>query len=173
MEKRDHYRNVFKSDHLSSYDLEDFMEQGRPLEFTIKHVTQELKTKVAGKIDANIAYFIEPIKPLVLNATNSKIVAKFANSPFVNDWNNLNIELYIQKGITFGKDTVQGIRIKDTPPKAITEHEINLIKGQVAIIVNLKDLNVFYSGLTPKKKTHKDIIEILKDKQIDLKQQSL
>lgn len=81
--------------------------------------------------------------------------------------------MYIQKGITFGKDTVQGIRIKDTPPKAITEHEINLIKGQVAIIVNLKDLNVFYSGLTPKKKTHKDIIEILKDKQIDLKQQSL
>ena len=69
--KKSHYRNVFKSDHLSSYDLEDFTEQGRPLEFTIKNVVQELGTKVAGKkIDANIAYFVEPIKPLVLNATN-------------------------------------------------------------------------------------------------------
>tara|TARA_R110000822_G_scaffold310050_1_gene441069 strand:+ start:820 stop:1338 length:519 start_codon:yes stop_codon:yes gene_type:complete len=172
MIKKQHYRAVFKSDHLSSYDLEDFTEQGRPLEFTIKHVTQELKTKVAGrKIDANVAYFIEPIKPLVLNATNSKIISKFANTPFVNDWKNIPIELYIQKGITFGKETVQGIRIKETPPKAITEHEVKLIKDKVSLIVDLKALNVFYAGLTPKEKTHKEIIEILKEKQIDLKQQ--
>jgi len=170
--KKSHYRNVFKSDHLSSYDLEDFTEQGRPLEFTIKNVVQELGTKVAGKkIDANIAYFVEPIKPLVLNATNSKIVAKFAGSPFVNDWNNIPIELYVQKNINFGRDTVQGIRIRETPPKAITSQEIKLIKGKVAVITDLKSLNIFYAGLTPKEKTHKDIIEALKGKQTDLKQQ--
>lgn len=169
--KKQHYRNVFKSDHLSSYDLEDFTEQGRPLEFTIKHVVQELKTKVAGKrIDANIAYFVEPIKPLVLNATNSKIVAKFAGSPFVNDWINISIELQVKKNINFGKDIVQGIRIKETPPKPITEQEIKLIKGKVSIITELKDLNIFYSKLTPKEKTDKRVVDILKEKQIDLKQ---
>ena len=62
--KKNHYRKVFKSDHLSSYDLEDFIEEGRPLDFTIKHVIQEIGTRVAGKkIDANIGYFVEPIKP--------------------------------------------------------------------------------------------------------------
>ena len=93
-----HYRNVFKSDHLSSYDLEDFIEQGRPLEFTIKHVEQKLKTKVAGRsVDANIAFFVEPVKPMVLNAGNSKIIAKMAGSNFGQDWKNIPVELYIQK----------------------------------------------------------------------------
>jgi len=70
--KKHHYRAVFKSDHLGSADLEEMLEENCELIFTIKHVKQERNTKVAGRnIDANIAYFHEPIKPLVLNATNS------------------------------------------------------------------------------------------------------
>ena len=48
-EKKHHYRNVFKSDHLGSADLEDLIEQGHNLNFTIKEVRQELGVKVAGK----------------------------------------------------------------------------------------------------------------------------
>ena len=44
-----HYRNVFKSDHLGSADLEDLIEQGVQLCFTIKEVRQEKGAKVAGK----------------------------------------------------------------------------------------------------------------------------
>lgn len=76
-ETKTHYRKVFKSDHLSVADLEDFIEAKRPLIFTIREVKQEIGVTVAGrKINANIAYFVEDIKPLVLNATNSKIVKK-------------------------------------------------------------------------------------------------
>src|SRR5690606_12977125 len=97
MENKTHYRKVFKSDHLGSADLEEMTEEGKSLIFTISHVNQEYQTKVAGKkIDANIAYFKEGIKPLVLNSTNSKILKKMANnSPFVEDWKGLTIELYI------------------------------------------------------------------------------
>ena len=49
-----HYRKVFKSDHLSSYDLEDFIEEGRALDFTISHVNQETQVRVAGKNTAII-----------------------------------------------------------------------------------------------------------------------
>tara|TARA_R110002051_G_scaffold315679_1_gene394354 strand:- start:101 stop:613 length:513 start_codon:yes stop_codon:yes gene_type:complete len=166
-----HYRKVFKSDHLSSYDLEDFIEEGRALDFTISHVNQETQVRVAGKkIDANIAYFSDGIKPLVLNATNSKIVSKLAGSNFVQDWNNIPVELYIKKGISFGKETVQGVRIKETSPKLITEKDINVIKGRLATVLNLKDLNIFYQNLTVRERTNKDIVKLLKDKQIDLKQ---
>lgn len=166
-----HYRNVFKSDHLSSYDLEDFIEQGRPLEFTIKHVEQKTSTRVAGKkIDANICYFIEPIKPLVLNATNSKILSKFTGSNFVEDWKNIQIELYILKNISFGKETVQGIRIKETQPQQITDKDIKIVKGKVAVLTDNNALNTYYNSLSAKMKTNKEIIQILKDKQIDLKQ---
>ncbi len=92
-----HYRKVFKSDHLGTADLEDYLEDGKRLVFTVREVKQEINVPVAGrKGNYNIAYFVEPIKPLVLNATNSKTMKGFAGgSPFVEDWNNIPIQLYI------------------------------------------------------------------------------
>jgi hypothetical protein len=179
MENKTHYRKVFKSDHLSSFDLEDFIENGVNLEFTIKNVKQfELTNdknsgvRVAGKvIGANIAYFVEDIKPMVLNATNSGTVAKLTKSSFVDDWKNIPVELYILKNIKFGKETVTGIRIKEEAPKSITDQEIKLIKGKVAACLSNVELNAFYASLTSKEKTNKEVLQILKDKQLDLKQQ--
>ncbi len=113
-EKKHHYRAVFKSDHLGSADLEDFIEQGKLLTFTIREVKQEIGVSVAGKKgNHNIAYFIEPIKPLVLNATNSKVVKSFAGgSPFVEDWKNVPVELYIDENVKMKGETVSGVRIK-------------------------------------------------------------
>jgi len=116
--KKDHYRNVFKSDHLGSADLEDFIEQGKPLIFTIKHVKQEKQAKVAGKkIDANIAYFVEPIKPMVLNATNSKQIKTFTGSSFVQDWKNVLVELYVDENVQMKGVTTQGVRIRPIQPR--------------------------------------------------------
>ena len=108
MENKTHYRKVFKSDHLGSADLEDYIEQKKVLVFTIKEVKQEIGVMVAGKKgNHNIAYFTENIKPFVLNAGNSKIVKSFAGgSPFVEDWKNISIELYIDENVRFGKDIV-------------------------------------------------------------------
>lgn len=111
-----HYRKVFKSDHLGVADLEEFIEGGSNLIFTIKHVRQERGAKVAGKkIDANIAYFVENIKPLVLNATNSKLVSKLAGTCFVEDWQNLPIKLYINTGVKMKGEVVGGVRIDPNP----------------------------------------------------------
>ena len=119
MENKTHYRKVFKSDHLGSADLEDYIEQKKVLVFTIKEVKQEIGVMVAGKKgNHNIAYFTENIKPFVLNAGNSKIVKSFAGgSPFVEDWKNISIELYIDENVRFGKDIVCGVRIRSTQPK--------------------------------------------------------
>ena len=87
MSNKTHYRKVFKSDHLGVADLEDLIEAGSSLVFKIKLVKQEYGVKVAGrKGDHNIAYFNEPIKPLVLNATNSKTLKGLCGgSAFVED----------------------------------------------------------------------------------------
>jgi hypothetical protein len=52
---------------------------------------------------------------MVLNATNSKIVKKFAKSPFIEDWKNIPIEIYVQSLKAFGEET-EGLRIKETMP---------------------------------------------------------
>lgn len=166
-----HYRKVFKSDHLGSADLEEMLEEGKPLIFTIKEVKQEYNTKVAGKkIDANIAYFHENIKPLVLNATNSKIVKTLSGgSSFVEDWRNILIELYIDPLVKMKGETVGGVRIKEQPPKTYTEQEIKLIKGKVAACLSIEDLTTLYNS-DIKIKTNKELVEVFRTKNRELNQ---
>jgi hypothetical protein len=118
MAEKTHYRKVFKSDHLGVADLEDLIEAGTKLNFTIKHVKQEYGVAVAGrKGDFNIAYFVENIKPLVLNATNSKVMKKITGSAFVEDWNNIFVALYIDPSTKLKGEIVGGVRINPTQPK--------------------------------------------------------
>ncbi len=127
MEKKTHYRKVFKSDHLGVADLEEMNEKGTRLVFTVKEVKQHLIVSgvknsgvvVAGKrISANIAHFNEDIKPFVLNATNSGIMKSFANnSPLIEDWANKAIELYIDPTVSMKGEVVGGVRIRPVQPK--------------------------------------------------------
>lgn len=114
-----HYRKVFKSDHLGVADLEDLLESNSDMIFTISHVRQEIGAKVAGKkIDANIAYFAENIKPLCLNATNSKVLKKLTGSVFVEDWSGIRVKLYIDPSASFAGERTGGVRIN---PNRVTE----------------------------------------------------
>lgn len=116
------YRKVYKSDHLGVVDLEEMVEQGKPLIFTIKHVKQEIGVVVAGnKGNHNIAYFVEPIKPWVLNAGNAAIVRSFSESRSTDtdNWNNIPVELYIDSNVKMKGQIVGGVRIKPIQPKLI------------------------------------------------------
>lgn len=128
--KKHHYKSVFKSDHLGSADLEDMIEEKKPLIFTIREVKQEMGVMVAGKKgNHNIAYFVEKIKPWVINATNGKIIRGFIadRSPMVEDWKNVPIELYIDENIKFGKDTVSGVRVRPMQPKVKVKPEFSAL----------------------------------------------
>lgn len=117
-EHKTHYRKVFKSDHLGRADLEDLIEEGSKLVFTISHVRQEMGAQVAGKrIDANIAYFAEKIKPLVLNATNSGILRKITGSCFIENWQNVAVQLYVDESAKLKGEVVGGVRISPNAPR--------------------------------------------------------
>jgi len=139
-----HFRKVFKSDHLGVSDLEELIEKGSKLIFTIKEVRQEFNTMVAGrKINANIAYFVEPIKPLVLNSTNSKIVKSFNQSPFLEDWSNTIVQLFIDENVKMKGEVVGGVRINPIQPKpkkkpVFTEDNFKAAKENNATIETIK-----------------------------------
>lgn len=120
-----HYRKAYKSDHLGVSDLEDFIEQGVALIFTIKHVKQG-NTKVAGKSGFyNVAHFSENgVKPLVLNATNAKRVANIAGSPLIEDWAGIKIELYIDSNVKMLGEVVGGVRVKSKSTNEPTKQEL-------------------------------------------------
>lgn len=107
-----HYRKVFDSPYLSSMDVVD------PITLTIARVTQETDKTKKTKDTFNTAYFVEKfirpgekLKPMILNATNSKTMAKITGSPFIEDWSNTRITVYVERGIKFGRDTVDGLRV--------------------------------------------------------------
>ena len=142
-EKGTNYRNVYKSDHLGVIDLEEMIEANIPLRFTIKEVKQEMGTKVAGsKIDANICYFQESIKPLVLNSTNAKVLKNLTKSAYIENWKGLCIELYIDSSVKMKGEIVGGVRIKPTllnkPMPFFTEANFEKAKNAGATIERIK-----------------------------------
>jgi len=143
-----HFRKVYKSDHLGVADLEDFIEAGASLIFTIKHVKQEINATVAGKKgNFNIAYFVENIKPLVLNATNAKQIKTFTGSSFVEDWNNVKIELYCDEMVKMKGEVVGGVRIRKLQPQEkvkpiFTADKIEATKSKGITIEQIKAIYV-------------------------------
>lgn len=111
-----HYRKAFDSPYLSSADIVG------PTPLTIKKVTFEADRTKKTKESFNTAWFAEKeirpgekLKPMILNATNSKMVAKLTGTPFIEEWENVAVSIYVEKGIKFGRDTVDGLRIMPAP----------------------------------------------------------
>lgn len=136
MENKTHFRKVYKSDHLGVADLEDLIEGKIPLIFTVSHVKQEYNVPVAGRRgNYNIAYFQEKIKPLVLNATNSRIMKNHAGgSPFVEDWCNIRIRLYIDSNVKMKGEVVGGVRISPDKVQNLTGAQVSQLTDMLNAI---------------------------------------
>ncbi len=112
MTEKTHYRKAFDSPYLSSADIVD------PVVLTIKRVTLEPDRTKKTKDEFNTAWFMEreirpgePLKPMILNATNSKMLAKLTGSKWIDDWQNVPVTIYVDANVRFGKETVEGLRI--------------------------------------------------------------
>ncbi len=122
-----HYRKAFDSPYLSSADITE------PTRLTIARVALEPDKSKKTKDVMNTAYFVEreirpgeKLKPMILNATNSKTMKSITGSAFLEDWINVPITVYVESGIKFGRDTVDGLRIMRQPNRPqITPDQAN------------------------------------------------
>lgn len=115
-----HYRKAFDSPYLSSADIVE------PIVLTIDHVSLEPDRTKKTKDVFNTAHFVEKeirpsekLKPMILNATNSKTMKTLADSPYINDWNNIQVMVYVDHNVRFGKETMDGLRIRAHETKKI------------------------------------------------------
>lgn len=113
-----HYRKAFDSPYLSSADITE------PTVLTVAFVKLEIDRTKKTKDLFNTAHFAETelrpgekLKPMILNATNSKMMKALAGSAFIDDWNNIAITVYVDSGVRFGKETVDGLRIRLPPQR--------------------------------------------------------
>ncbi|HEY5851975.1 MAG TPA: hypothetical protein VIT62_14570 [Lysobacter sp.] len=117
MNDKTHYRKAFDSPYLSSADIVE------PTTLTIKRVTLEKDRTKKTKELFNTAHFAEkdlrpgePLKPMILNATNSKTMKALTGSPYIDDWADVRITVYVDKNVRFGNESVEGLRISPKAP---------------------------------------------------------
>jgi len=120
MTEKTHYRKAFNSPYLSSADIVE------PTVLTISHVRLEADKTKKTKDSFNTAYFKEKelrqgeaLKPMVLNAVNSRTMKNLTGSAFIDDWCNVPITIYVDTNVRFGRDTVEGLRIATERPKMV------------------------------------------------------
>lgn len=110
--KKTHWKSAYKSVHLNSSDLD-----GKEIVLTIVSVKREEHRKEL----CNIAYFKEKgYKPMRLNVGNAKIVKEFCGGhSHIEDWElPILVTIYVDPRVNWGRDTVEGLRIRATQPKS-------------------------------------------------------
>ena len=78
-----HWKKLENPDYIGSYAFQP----GESKVVTIKSVRREMVSGADGKREeCTVVHFAEAEKPLILNATNGKAIAKVAKTPYIEQW---------------------------------------------------------------------------------------
>lgn len=165
MTDKTHYRKAFNSPYLSSSDIVE------PTVLTIKHVRLEPDKTKKTKDSFNTAYFVErelrkgeTLKPMILNAVNSRTMYNLTGSHFIDDWINVPVTIYVDHNVRFGRDTVEGLRVSTERP-AMQKPELTMDMTQRinnAVVAYRRDghLEAVKSRMTISTEVEEQIIEL-------------
>jgi len=118
-----HWRKGFNPLYLGAYSLAPTYKDWI---LTISNVQQDVEVvdQDGKKGYAMICHFVENCKPMILNATNSKVIVKISKSEFIEKWIGLKIQVFVAKirepGAKKGSNSmIDCLRIR--PFKPVTE----------------------------------------------------
>lgn len=109
-----HWKKTTNPNYLGSYAFQP----GEEKPVVIKSIGQEEVTnpeRPDEKEICTVAHFVQDEKPLILNTTNKKTIAKLAGSPYLEDWPGVGLILCVQKVKAFG-ELVDAVRIRPVKP---------------------------------------------------------
>jgi hypothetical protein len=122
MENKTHWKKLTNPDYLGSYDFAT----GEERIVTIKDVKRQMVNGADGKKEeCTIVFFQENYKPMIMNATNSKMITKLSDTPYIEDWIGKSFKLVVVKIKAFG-EFVEALRVKSE----------NVIKAKPALQLN-------------------------------------
>ena len=109
---RTHWKKITNTNYFSSWDLPE----GKDMIVRIIEIRQEMIQNAQGREEKAVAV-IEGQKPLILNTTNMKSIAKALGTPYVEEWAGRKVQLYSEKVAAFGEIT-EAVRVRDFDPEA-------------------------------------------------------
>jgi len=111
-EDKTHWKKLINPDYIGAYALQP----GQDMTVTIIGVSREIVTSTGGKKEELSVARLFGQKPLILNVTNSKSIAKLYG-PFIEDWAGKQITLYASTTKMAG-ETVECLRIRHSVPSS-------------------------------------------------------
>ena len=107
MNSKTHWKILANPDYIGAYWLPD----GQDVTVVIDYVVREMITGTGGKKEeCTVAHLKGGVKPFILNATNSKSIAKLYGN-YIEDWAGKPITLFASTARLAG-DTVECLRIR-------------------------------------------------------------
>jgi hypothetical protein len=112
-QQQTHWKKLYNPDYLGAYSLDP----GKDMTLTIASVKNEMVTGPdSRKEECIVIRFVEKQKPMIVNATNAKMIQKIYKTPYIEEWAGKKIQLFAEKVKAFG-DTVDALRIRPTAPR--------------------------------------------------------
>jgi len=106
--------------YLGAYALEP----NEDLVVEITEVKTESVMNADGRNEECLVAHLKDHKPLIVNKTNAKAIAKVCGSNYIEDWKGKQIALYISNVKAFG-ELVEAIRVRTVAPKAKSKRKLN------------------------------------------------
>ena len=107
-----HWKILQNPEYIGAY----WLPEGEDVTVTIDYVVREMITGTGGKKEeCTVAHLKKGVKPFILNATNSKTIAKLYGN-FIEDWAGKPITLFASTARLSG-DTVECLRIRPVVAK--------------------------------------------------------
>ena len=100
-EQKTHFRKLLNPLYLGSFDLDPNQEY----KVTIEKIDRDIEVIGDGgkKQKKAIVHFKGATKPMILNATNMKMIAKVSGSKFIEDWIGKTFILKVTQEMAFGE----------------------------------------------------------------------
>ena len=106
MAEKTHWKLLTNPDFIGAY----WLPEGQDVTVTIDYVVREQITGSGGKKEECTVAHLQGVKPFILNATNSKSIARLYG-PYIEDWAGQQITLFASTAKLAG-DTVECLRIR-------------------------------------------------------------
>lgn len=128
METHTHWKSLTNPNYLGSYAFGN----NQDMVCTIKVVRNEVVTGENGrKEECTVCYFMENVKPMILNKTNMKSIAKLTGSPYVEEWVGHKIQIYVDPKVKFGREITGGLRIRNKVTMGGNVYNCEICTGEI------------------------------------------
>ena len=110
MSEKTHWKQGMDSPYMGAWDLPEM----KPIQLNIKYVKKHLSKGLKDDATFNFIYWKEKgWKPMLLNSTNNKVMRAITGTPYIEEWHDIPVELYVERDIKAFGTLSDGLRIRN------------------------------------------------------------